>query len=186
MGVLPGIMGSVQAAEVIKLIVGGADNLIGRLLLFDAWTMRFNEVCVEKDPQCPVCGLQPTVKEPIDYDQFCGMGQEPEEIAQPIEAAELKKRLDQGDDIQIVDIREPHERSLYPFQGAKAMPFGQLVRRMDEFKPGRDLVFICKIGQRSLFAIRALRRAGYQGQMYNLRDGLYAWSKLVGDPPPPY
>jgi adenylyltransferase/sulfurtransferase len=186
MGVLPGVMGAIQAAEAIKIIVKGAEGLIGRLLLFDAWSMRFNEVRLEKDPQCPVCGQSPTITEPIDYEKFCGLREKVDDMAQPIEASVLKKRLDSGDDLQIIDIREPHERSLYPFKWAKAMPFGQLVRRIDELKPNQDLVFICKIGQRSLFAIRALRQAGYQGPMYNLHNGLTAWAKLVGDPPPPY
>jgi adenylyltransferase/sulfurtransferase len=104
----------------------------------------------------------------------------------PISASELKVSLDKGDNLQVIDIREPHERTLYDFPGAKIVPFGQLVRRMDEFKPDGDLVFICKIGQRSLFAIRALHRAGYQGRMLNLQDGLAAWAKLIGGPEVPY
>ncbi|MDR2367894.1 MAG: molybdopterin-synthase adenylyltransferase MoeB [Deltaproteobacteria bacterium] len=186
MGVLPGILGCVQAAEVIKLIVGGAETLANRLLLVDAWRMVFNELRIDRDPGCPVCGQNPSVTEPIDYEGFCGLGQKAQDEAAPITAKELKVRLDKGDDLQVVDIREPHERTLYPFPGAKAMPFGQLVRRMGEFKPGGDLVFICKIGQRSKFAIRALSRAGYTGRMYNLEDGLAAWAKLVGGPDVPY
>jgi adenylyltransferase/sulfurtransferase len=186
MGVLPGILGSVQAAEVIKLIVGGAEPLIKRLLIFDAWRMIFNELKIEKDPNCPVCGQNPTITEPIDYEEFCGLGEKKEDAAVPISAIELKKRLEGGDDLQVIDIREPHERTLYAFPGAKVIPFGQLVRRMDEFNPEGDLVFICKIGQRSLFAIRALRRAGYQGRMLNLQDGLAAWAKLIGGPEVPY
>ena len=183
---LPGILGCVQAAEAIKLIVGGGETLAGRLLLFDAWQMRFNELRIEKDPECPVCGQNPSVTAPIDYEEFCGLGQKTEESALPITAGDLKTRLDKGDDLQVIDIREPHERTLYPFPGAKAVPFGQLVRRMGEFRPEGDLVFICKIGQRSLFAIRALARAGYRGSMLNLKDGLAAWAKLVGGPDVPY
>jgi adenylyltransferase/sulfurtransferase len=182
MGVLPGILGSIQAAEVIKLIVGGAETLAGRLLLFDAWRMQFNELKLERDPNCPVCGQNPSITAPIDYDEFCGLGAKTEDAALTITADVLKDRLDKGDNIQIIDIREPHERSLYKFPEAKIVPFGQLVRRIDEFKPDNDLVFICKIGQRSLFAIRALKRAGYQGRMFNLKDGLVAWAKLVGGP----
>jgi adenylyltransferase/sulfurtransferase len=186
MGVLPGILGSIQAAEVIKLIVGGAETLVGRLLLFDAWAMRFNELTIERDPDCPVCGQNPTITEPIDYEDFCGLGEKTQEAAEPIAAGQLKDRLDKGDRLQVIDIREPHERTLYPFPGAKVVPFGQLVRRMEEFNPENDLVFICKIGQRSLFAIRALARAGYRGRMLNLQDGLAAWAKLIGGPEVPY
>jgi adenylyltransferase/sulfurtransferase len=186
MGVLPGILGSIQAAEVIKLIVGGAEPLVGRLLLVDAWRTLFNELRIEKDPNCPVCGPNPTILEPIDYEQFCGLNREPEEIIEEITATDLKDRLDRDDkNLLVVDIREPHERSLYPFPKAKPIPFGQLARRVDEFE-GRDLVFICKIGQRSLYAIRAMRRLGYPGRALNLQDGLAAWAKAVGDPPPPY
>jgi adenylyltransferase/sulfurtransferase len=186
MGVLPGIMGSIQAVEVVKLIIGGAETLTGRLLLFDAWRMVFTELTIDRDPNCPVCGRNPTITSPIDYEEFCGLGQKTDETIEPITAGQLKDRLDSGDGVQVIDIREPHERSLYTFPGAKAMLFGQLVRRMDEFKPENDLVFICKIGQRSIFAIRALKRAGYQGRMYNLQDGLAAWAKLVGGPEVPY
>jgi adenylyltransferase/sulfurtransferase len=186
MGVLPGVLGAIQAAEVIKLVVGGAETLAGRLLLFDAWRMLFNELKIEKDPNCPVCGRSPTITEPVDYEEFCGLSQKPEEAASPITAGELKTRLDKSDDLEIIDIREPHERTLYPFSGAKVVPFGQLVRRMDEFRPEKDLVFICKVGQRSLFAIRALKRAGYRGRMLNLQDGLAAWARLVGGPEVPY
>jgi adenylyltransferase/sulfurtransferase len=179
MGVLPGILGSIQAAEVIKLIVGGARPLIGRLFLFDAWLMRAMEAKLDKDPDCPVCGRNPSITELIDYEQFCGLKDQRAEPIPSLSARELKGRLDRGDRLQIIDIREPHEQSMFRFPGAKPVPFGQLVRRMGEFDPSGDLVFICKIGQRSLFAIRALRDAGYQGPMYNLHDGVNAWATEV-------
>jgi adenylyltransferase/sulfurtransferase len=177
MGVLPGIIGSIQAAEVIKLIVGGGDPLIGRLLLLDAWSMRTMEVRLEKNPDCPVCGKSPAIHELIDYEQFCGLKNQAEEPIPSISAKELKERLDRGDRLQIIDIREPHEQAMFRFAGAKPVPFGQLVRRMDEFDPAEDLVFICRIGKRSLYAIRALRDAGYAGPMYNLEDGIAAWAR---------
>jgi adenylyltransferase/sulfurtransferase len=186
MGVLPGIMGTIQAAEVIKLIVGGSTTLSGRLLILDAWRMEFNELKIERDPLCPVCGQRPTITAPVDYEEFCGLGQKEQDEVEPITAQELKLRLEKSDNLQVIDIREPHERSLYSFPNSKAMPFGQLVRRMEEFKPEQDLVFICKIGQRSRFAIRALKNAGYQGRMFNLQDGLASWTKLVGGPNVPY
>jgi adenylyltransferase/sulfurtransferase len=201
-GVLPGIVGSIQANEVIKLIVGGTaapddetglggeagpDSLIGRLLLFDAWKMKFRELKLDKDPRCPVCGREPTIHELIDYEQFCGLkkyaGEEPVET---ITAKDLKARLDNNEELQIIDIREPHERAIAKFPRAKAIPLGQMVRRKDEFDPALDAVFICKIGQRSVFAIRALREAGYPGRLLNLKDGVNAWAREVDTSLPQY
>jgi adenylyltransferase/sulfurtransferase len=183
LGVLPGIIGTIQANEVIKLIVGDGESLISRLLLFDAWEMSFRELKLDKDPTCPICGKHPTIHELIDYEQFCGLNQEHEE--EPIEtitAKELHTRLeteDAADAIQIIDIREPHERAISPFRNAKPIPLGQMVRRMNEFDESRDAVFLCKIGQRSKFAIRALREAGYKGRLLNLKDGVNAWARDV-------
>ncbi|MDR1165301.1 MAG: molybdopterin-synthase adenylyltransferase MoeB [Deltaproteobacteria bacterium] len=179
MGVLPGILGTVQASETIKLIVGGGRSLIGRLWLYDAWLARSLEVRLEKNPACPVCGERPLITELVDYESFCGLKNEGEEPIPSITARELKERLERRDGIQVVDIREPHEMSLSKFSEAVAIPFGQLARRQNEFDPGKDLVFICKIGQRSLYAIRALREAGYAGPMFNLQDGLNAWAREV-------
>ncbi|MDR2612204.1 MAG: molybdopterin-synthase adenylyltransferase MoeB [Deltaproteobacteria bacterium] len=179
MGVLPGILGAIQAAEVIKLVVGGGRPLVGRMLLLDAWLMRSVEVRLDKNPDCPVCGKSPTLTGLVDYEQFCGLRDDREEEIPSVTAGELKRRLDGGERVQVIDIREPHERSLFKFSGAVPVPFGQLVRRKDEFDPGTDLVFICKIGQRSLYAIRALREAGYPGPMFNLKDGVNAWAREV-------
>ena len=187
MGVLPGIIGCIQAAETIKLILGGAETLAGRLLLFDAWLMKFTELSIERDPACPVCGEQPTITELIDYEHFCGLDRE--ETGPPVEsltALELKARLDRGDQLQIIDIREPHERAIFKFPGGLAMPFGQVIRRKEEFDPSIDAVFICKVGQRSLFAIRSLREAGYQGRLFNLKDGLNSWARDVDPSLPQY
>jgi adenylyltransferase/sulfurtransferase len=179
-GVLPGIVGCIQANEVIKLIVGGADSLVGRLLLFDAWQMKFRELKLDKDPHCPICGKTPVIHELIDYEQFCGLKKNAEEEpVETISARELKERFDRDDPLQIIDIREPHERAIVKFPRAKAIPLGQMARRKDEFDPGIDAVFICKIGQRSVFAIRALREAGYTGRLLNLKDGVNAWAREV-------
>ncbi|MDR2662573.1 MAG: molybdopterin-synthase adenylyltransferase MoeB [Treponema sp.] len=193
-GVLPGIIGSIQANEVVKLIVGSsefsnnaADSLIGRLLLFDAWKMKFRELKLEKDPRCPVCGAEPSIHELIDYEQFCGLKKSGEE--EPVEiitAKELKARMDKADPLQIIDIREPHERAIAKFPRSKAIPLGQMARRKDEFDPAVDAVFICKIGQRSVFAIRALREAGYTGRLLNLKDGFNAWAREVDRSLPEY
>jgi adenylyltransferase/sulfurtransferase len=187
LGVLPGIVGTIQANEVIKLIVGGGNSLIGRLLLFDSWEMKFRELKLDKDEECPICGKHPTIHELIDYEQFCGLkpDHEPEPV-DTIEAKELKARLDAGDKIQIIDIREPHERAISPFEGSKPIPLGQLVRRIEEFDENEDAVFLCKIGQRSIFAIRALQEAGYKGRLLNLKDGVNAWARDVDNSLPQY
>jgi len=187
MGVLPGIIGTIQAAETIKMIVGGAKPLVGRLLHFDAWRMKFRELNLEKDPNCPVCGKNPSIEELIDYEQFCGLKKD--QNSEPIEAitaVDLKKRLDSGDKIQFIDIREPHERAIVKFPNAIIMPLGQLVRRMEELDSSLDSVFLCKIGQRSILGIRALREAGYKGKLLNLQDGLNAWARDVDNSMPVY
>ena len=187
MGVLPGIVGTIQANEVIKLIVGGGNSLIGRLLIFDAWRMKFRELKLAKEPNCPVCGKDPSIRELIDYEEFCGLKKKHDE--KPIEtitAADLKARLDKGDKIQLIDIREPHERAIVKFPGAVIMPLGQLQRRMNELDPQVDAVFLCKIGQRSILGIRALEEAGYKGRLLNLQDGLNAWARDVDKNMPVY
>jgi adenylyltransferase/sulfurtransferase len=194
MGVLPGIVGCIQAGEVIKLIVGTtelsnntSESLIGKLLLFDAWKMRFRTLKLDKDPHCPICGENPSIHELIDYEQFCGLKkQADEEPVETITARELKARLEAGDPPQIIDIREPHERAIAQFPGAKSIPLGQMERRIGEFDPAVDAVFICKIGQRSVFAIRALREAGYKGRLLNLQDGFNAWAREVDTSLPVY
>jgi len=187
MGVLPGIIGTIQAAETIKLIVGGAKPLVGRLLLFDAWRMAFRELKLDKNPDCPVCGKNPSIHELIDYEQFCGLKKNTD--SKPIDtitALELKKRLDNGDKIQFIDIREPHERAIVKFPNAKVIPLGQLERRMEELDPAIDAVFLCKIGQRSILGIRTLQDAGYKGKLLNLQDGLNAWARDVDKSMPVY
>jgi len=187
MGVLPGIIGTIQAAEVIKMIVGNAKPLVGRLLHFDAWRMSFRELKLEKEPNCPVCGENPSIRELIDYEQFCGLKKNKEE--EPIEtitAVDLKQRLDNGERIQFIDIREPHERAIVKFPNALIMPLGQIARRIEEFDPSATAVFLCKIGQRSILGIRALREAGYKGKMLNLQDGLNAWARDVDKSMPVY
>ena len=187
MGVLPGIVGTIQANEVIKLIVGGGNSLVGRLLIFDAWRMKFRELKLSKEPACPVCGKNPSIKELIDYEEFCGLKKKNDE--KPIEtitAVDLKARLDKGDKIQLIDIREPHERAIVKFPGAIVIPLGQLQRRKDELNPEIDAVFLCKIGQRSILGIRALEEVGYTGRLLNLQDGLNAWARDVDKSMPIY
>jgi adenylyltransferase/sulfurtransferase len=182
LGVLPGIMGAIQANETIKIALGAQDILVNRLLLFDAWAMKFREFKLRKDPLCPVCGENPSIKELIDYEQFCGM-----KPAQPVEetkleeitATELKARLDRGDDIQIIDVREPNEYEIAKIPGTKLIPLGQVVNRMNEIDPSRETVVHCKAGVRSAKAIEALRAAAFPGRMVNLKGGITAWSNDV-------
>ncbi len=188
-GVLPGIIGTIQANEVIKLIVGGGEPLIGRLLVFDAWKMKFRELKIAKNEDCPLCGKQANITElkEYDYDEFCGLRQEEkEEPIEGIEARELKRRMDAGEPLTIVDIREPHERAIVKFPKAVVIPIGQLARRQDELNPKVDTVFICKEGKRSILAIRTLREAGYKGPMYNLKDGINTWARDVDQSLPQY
>lgn len=197
LGVLPGIIGSIQANETIKLLLGGGDTLVGRLLLFDAWHMRFRELKLRKDPACPVCGENPTIKELIDYEEFCGLNARPAagspapgslapgseaqkgETVQEISATELKSRLDRGDDIQIIDVREPHEYEIASIPSSRLIPLGQVVNRAGEIDASRETVVHCKMGGRSAKAIAALREAGFKGNLTNLKGGITAWSDEV-------
>lgn len=189
-GVLPGIIGTIQANEVIKLIVGGGEPLIGRLVTFDSWHMKWRELKICKDPNCPVCGNNPTITEleEYDYEDFCGIKQQEEEneAVEGIEAKELKRRLDEGEKITLIDVREPHERAIVKFLDAKAIPIGQLARRQNELDPTVDTVFICKEGKRSILAVNTLREAGYKGKMFNLKDGTNAWARDVDPSFPQY
>ncbi|MBV9925840.1 MAG: molybdopterin-synthase adenylyltransferase MoeB [Acidobacteria bacterium] len=195
LGVLPGIIGAIQANEAIKLILGGGDPLINRLLLFDAWKLRFRELKLRKDPACPVCGENPTVKELIDYEQFCGLTPPPAAVQtnsetegrmEEITATELKQRIDQGDDLQIIDVREPNEYDIARIPGTKLIPLAQVTQRMGEIDEGRETVVHCKGGVRSARAIEALTRSGFKGKLVNLKGGITAWSNDVDPSVPKY
>ncbi|HKO99786.1 MAG TPA: molybdopterin-synthase adenylyltransferase MoeB [Pyrinomonadaceae bacterium] len=189
LGVLPGIMGAIQAAETIKIILGAEDILVNRLLLFDAWAMKFREFKLRKDPKCPVCGENPSIKELIDYEQFCGIGATaPVEETQleEITASDLKARLDRGDDLQIIDVREPNEYEIAKMPGTKLIPLGSVVNRMNEIDSSRETVVHCKGGVRSAKAIDALKKAGFSGKMINLKGGITAWSNDVDSNVPKY
>jgi adenylyltransferase/sulfurtransferase len=188
LGVLPGIIGAIQANEAIKIILGAPDIMVNRLLLFDAWRMRFRELKLRKNPDCPVCGDNPTVKELIDYEQFCGITQQPEAkpTMEEITATELKQRLDKGDDLQIIDVREPHEYEIGKIPNSKLIPLGQVLNRKDEIDPNRETVVHCKMGGRSAKAIEALQRSGFTGRLMNLKGGITAWSNDVDPTVPKY
>jgi sulfur-carrier protein adenylyltransferase/sulfurtransferase len=192
-GVLPGMIGMIQATEAIKLILGIGEPLIGRFLIYDALRMRFRELKLRKDPECPVCGTHPTVTQLIDYEQFCGIRPEP---AQPAAAGgtvnaweitpvELKKRIDAGENVQIVDVREPNEYQINRIQGSVLIPLGELPRRYQELDLDREIVLHCKSGVRSGKAQDFLRTVGVTDTK-NLRGGVLAWIDQVDPSQPKY
>ena len=188
LGVLPGIVGSIQAAETLKLIIGKGEPLIGRLLLFDALAMRFRELKLRKNPECPVCGAHPTVTKLIDYAEFCGIrGEEapaPQTTVPEIAPRELKARLDRGDDLFILDVREPHEYQICNLRG-HLIPLGDLSRRVSELDSSREIVAHCRTGKRSAEAVEFLRKAGFR-KVLNLKGGILAWSDEVDPSVPRY
>ena len=188
LGVLPGIVGSIQAAETLKFIIGRGDPLIGRLLLFDALGMKFRELKLRKNPECPVCGSHPTVTQLIDYAEFCGIRGE-EAPAAPstvpeMTPRELKARLDRGEDIYILDVREPHEYQICHI-GGHLIPLGELSRRVHELDSSREIVAHCRSGKRSAEASEFLRQAGFR-KIWNLKGGILAWSEEVDPSIPKY
>ena len=188
LGVLPGIVGSIQAAETLKLIIGKGEPLVGRLLLFDALAMRFRELKLRKNPECPVCGAHPTVTKLIDYAEFCGVrGEEapaPVSTIPEITPRELKARLDRGDDLFILDVREPHEYQICNI-GGYLIPLGDLSRRVSELDSSREIVAHCRSGKRSAEASEFLRQAGFR-KVLNLKGGILAWSDEVDPSVPKY
>jgi sulfur-carrier protein adenylyltransferase/sulfurtransferase len=188
LGVLPGIVGTIQAAETLKLIIGKGQSLAGRLLLFDALAMKFRELKLRKNPECPVCGDHPTITKLIDYEEFCGI--RGEEAAMPdlnvpdITPTELKARLDRGDDIYILDVREPHEYQICNI-GGHLIPLGELARRAAELDSSKEIVAHCRSGKRSAEAVDFLRKAGFR-KISNLKGGILAWSDEVDPAVPKY
>ncbi len=194
LGVLPGIIGCVQALEAVKLLLGQGDALVGRLLLFDALRMRFREMRLRRDPACPVCGDNPTIHALIDYERFCGYP--PAEASQEtqmsngvpeITPTELKARLDRGDRLTIIDVREPFEWDIGNLEayGARLIPLQQVPQRLDEIDPADEIVMQCRSGARSGQAAAYLRQRGYERVM-NLDGGILAWSDEVDPSMPKY
>ena len=193
LGVLPGIVGAIQANETIKLILADGDTLINRLLLFDAWKLQFRELKLKKDPHCPICSDHATIKQLIDYEEFCGFpgnqngsGKSQARDIEEISATEFKRRLDQGDDLQIIDVREPNEYEIASIPGSNLIPLRQVVSRVEEIDQARETVIHCKGGIRSAKAIEALKQAGYAGRLLNLKGGITAWSDEVDARVPKY
>src|ERR1700757_1373941 len=187
LGILPGLVGLIQATEAIKLILGSGDPLIGRLLLYDALGMKFRELKLRKNPDCPACGKNPTITKLIDYEEFCGIrGEEaPAEVTtDEIEVEELKKRLDRGDDLYILDVREPHEYQICNING-HLIPLGELPNRVNELDTSKEIIAHCRSGVRSAKAVNFLRQAGFK-KVHNLAGGILAWADRIDPTMPKY
>ena len=194
LGILPGTIGLIQATETVKLILGIGEPLAGRLLLYDALGMRFRELKLRKNPECPVCGDHPTITRLIDYHQFCGVpspspapapAQESKVNEGEIDVRELKQKIDRGDNFVLIDVREPHEYKICSIPGATLIPLGEFPRRVSEFDPNADIVIHCRSGMRSAKACGILRQAGFR-QVRNVVGGILAWSDKVDPSVPKY
>jgi adenylyltransferase/sulfurtransferase len=191
LGILPALVGSIQATETVKLILGKGETLSGRLILYDALNMRFRELKLRRNPECPVCGDNPTVTELIDYQQFCGIPQQQaaDEAAQggipEISPTELKAKLDAGENIFVLDVREPHEFDICRIDGTTLIPLGQLPSRVNELNSADEIVVHCKSGMRSAKAVDFLQQTGF-AKVKNLAGGILAWSDEVDPSVPKY
>jgi sulfur-carrier protein adenylyltransferase/sulfurtransferase len=181
LGVLPGVIGVIQATETIKLILKTGKPLVGRLMLYDALNMQFRELKLRRDVDCPICGDHPTIKALIDYDAFCGITP-PKAGATAtvpeIAVEELKKRLDRKDDVLVLDVREPNEFQICRIEGSTLIPLGQLAARTQELDPNRAVVVHCKMGGRSAKAVALLQERGFKN-VQNLTGGILAWIDRV-------
>jgi len=191
LGILPGVIGVIQATEVVKLILGKGDSLIGRLLLYDALKMNFREVKFRRNPKCPVCGDHPTIKELIDYDAFCGVGRGEEK---PMDGAsgipeitvqELKAKMDRKEKFVLIDVREPSEYKINQIRGSKLIPLGNIPERVHELDSADELIVHCHFGGRSAKAAAFLQKAGFK-KVKNLVGGIDAWSQDIDPNCPRY
>ena len=192
LGILPGVIGVIQATEVVKILLGKGDLLIGRLMLYDALKMNFREVKFRRNPKCPVCGDNPTIKELIDYDAFCGLtrGQEDKSNGakmgiQEISAKELKAKMDRKEKFVLIDVREPNEFEINKIPGAKLIPLGSLPDRVSELDSADEIVVNCHFGGRSAKACDLLQKIGFK-KVKNLAGGIDAWSNDVDPSVPRY
>jgi molybdopterin/thiamine biosynthesis adenylyltransferase/rhodanese-related sulfurtransferase len=188
LGVLPGIMGTLQAMETIKLLIERGESLVGRLLLFDALALKFRELKLRKNPNCPMCGPHRKIHQLIDYYEFCGVrGEEEPEVdlhVPEITPTELKQRMDRGDEMFILDVREPHEYQICNLKG-HLIPLGELPRRVHELDSSNEIIAHCRSGKRSAEAVDFLRKAGFR-KVLNLRGGILSWSTEVDPTVPRY
>ncbi|MCZ6752052.1 MAG: molybdopterin-synthase adenylyltransferase MoeB [Acidobacteria bacterium] len=189
LGILPGLIGVVQATEVVKLILGNGTSLAGRLLLYDALEMKFRELKLRKDPECPICGPNRTIHELIDYDQFCGITPEPPPppglTEFELDPEDVKKKIDRKDDFFLLDVREPHEVEICTIPGAHLIPLGQVTARVNELNSADEIVVYCRSGKRSGQAVEFLKKAGFR-KVKNMRGGILAWSDRVDPSVPKY
>jgi molybdopterin/thiamine biosynthesis adenylyltransferase/rhodanese-related sulfurtransferase len=190
LGILPGVIGVIQATEAVKLLLGKGEPLIGRLMHYDALAMKFREFKVRRNPKCPICGDHPTIKALIDYDQFCGIrGQEAPApkpaISGEITVEELKKRMDRNEDVFVLDVRNPNEFQICCIPGTLLLPLPELPQRVGELPRDREIVVHCKSGMRSAKAVQFLKEQGFT-KVINLQGGIQAWSEKVDPSVPKY
>jgi sulfur-carrier protein adenylyltransferase/sulfurtransferase len=188
LGILPGIIGVIQATETVKLILGKGESLAGRLMLYDALAMRFRELKLRRNPECPVCGDNPTIKELIDYHQFCGVPQDEEEETHTgfdLDPTEVKAKFDRGERFVLLDVREPHELQICKLPAYKSIPLRELPSRIHELDTADEIVAVCKVGMRSARAVQFLRQSGF-GKAKNMLGGTNLWADKVDPAMPRY
>jgi len=194
LGVLPGIIGVIQAIEAVKLILGEGESLIGRLILFDALAMKFREMKLRRNPQCPICSDKPTITKLIDYEQFCGFNPTPTPThgngvtqmnSEEISVQDLKRRLDAKEDFDLIDVRENQEWEIAKIPGAKLIPMGELPNRLNELNPDREILLQCKSGGRSGRALQFLKEKGFKN-LKNVVGGIDAWATQIDPKVPRY
>ncbi len=179
LGILPGTIGLIQATEAVKLILGIGEPLVGRLLLYDALGMRFRELKLRRNPECPVCGDHPTVTKLIDYQEFCGVPKAaPEPTSGEIDPIEVKRKIDRGDRFLLIDVREPHEHQICNIPQARLIPLGEIPKQLSDLNPADEIVVHCKSGMRSAKAADLLRQAGFS-KVLNMKGGILGWSDKV-------
>lgn len=190
LGVLPGIIGVIQAIETVKLILSEGQPLIGRLVLFNALKMQFRELKLRKSPDCPICGEHPTITELIDYQEFCGIGRgneesETVESSEEISVQELKSKMDKGEKFVLIDVREPHEYAIARIPGAKLIPLATVTQRVHELDTADEIILQCRSGARSARALNTLKQLGFR-KLKNLKGGILAWAEEIDPSVPKY
>src|SRR5215472_15496382 len=190
LGILPGTIGLIQATETVKLILGIGEPLVGRLLLYDALGMKFRELKLRKNPDCPICGDHRTITELIDYNQFCGVPDHPPAPAPgvaegEIDPIEVKAKMDRGEPFVLLDVREPHEYQIARIPGGRLIPLGDLPKRVNELNSADEIIAHCKSGMRSAKAVDFLKQAGFR-KVKNMKGGILAWSDKVEPSVPKY
>ena len=189
LGILPGLIGVVQATEVVKLIMGNGSSLVGRLLLYDALEMKFRELKLRKNPECPICGPNRTIHALIDYNQFCGITPEPPPppglTEFELNPEDVKEKIDRREEFYLLDVREPHEVQICTIPGSHLIPLGQVTARVNELNSADEIVVYCRSGKRSGQAVEFLKKAGFR-KVKNMRGGILAWSDHVDPSVPKY